>query len=538
MLSRFTGRSASKPLAILRRGLHAGRATAEGTKRYAEQFPSLAYSNVPKTGWTVSASGYGGYRIRKDVQEHENALSLALASGINVIDTSSHFENGSSEELIGRVLDKRITGGQLERESLVIVTKAGYITSTNFPNYPDIDHAVVADRTAHSLAPAFLEREITTSLNRLGLETIDTYMLNNPERMMLAKDRVRISFIHVMRKPQHILTKRSNGASRDGKAENGRIASYGICSHSLPVRTAPDHLQLDSILTALARADVNLRNFVAIQYPFNLFERDAYTQWFDGSPSLMEIAHDNELFQFTHRPLYAIAGGQIRVLSTALGVAVEDEPGIMQDLTKAFEAVSGLEVVLPEMLGGTPDDTALVAKFVWGQVLSDNLSRLSQNLFAAKYYLERQVQPGLEADLQTLQNSVRASHNEEEVVEWARQYGEHFQTLSKTFLRLCAVSLLRSNEDLAKLLAALAPGRIKAESSLASTAARVARSALLVSNVAGADPVEGLEKSGGCVLVGMRKPSYVEDIIDGMMSKDQILGEEQIESIFKCPVLG
>ncbi|KND02332.1 uncharacterized protein SPPG_02805 [Spizellomyces punctatus DAOM BR117] len=530
MLFRFTVRSASKPLALLGRGLHAGRATVEGTKRYAEQFASLAYSNVPKTGWTVSASGFGGYRIRKDVEEHENALSLALESGINVIDTSSHFENGSSEELIGRVLDKRINEELLERESVVIVTKAGYITSANFPNYLDVDHTVVADRTAHSLSPAFLEREITASLKRLGLETIDTFMLNNPERMMLAKDRP-----YSVHQVYDLIAKAATHL--DKEVERGRIGSYGICSHSLPVRTAPDHLQLDSILTALARADVNLRNFVAIQYPFNLFERDAYTQWFDGSPSLMEIAHNNELFQFTHRPLYAIAGGQIRVLSTALGVAVEDEPGIMHDLTKAFEAVSGLEVVLPEMLGGTPEDTALVAKFVWGQVLSDNLSRLAQNLFAAKYYLKRQVQPGLVADLQTLRNSVRDAHNEEEVVEWARQYGENFQTLSETFLRLCAVSLLRSNEDLAKLLAALAPGRIKAESSLASTAAHVARSALWVSNVAGADPAEGLEKSGGCVLVGMRKPSYVEDIIDGMMRKDQILGEEQIESIFKCPVL-
>lgn len=48
------------------------------------------------------------------------------------------------------------------------------------------------------------------------------------------------------------------------------------------------------------------------------------------------------------------------------------------------------------------EEEALTAKFVWGQVLSENLARLSQNHFATRHYLSQQVLPALQKDLDQL----------------------------------------------------------------------------------------------------------------------------------------
>jgi hypothetical protein len=48
------------------------------------------------------------------------------------------------------------------------------------------------------------------------------------------------------------------------------------------------------------------KHFVAIQYPFNLFERNAIDPGYDGSPSVVELCHDHQLYQMTQRSLNAI----------------------------------------------------------------------------------------------------------------------------------------------------------------------------------------------------------------------------------------
>lgn len=50
------------------------------------------------------------------------------------------------------------------------------------------------------------------------------------------------------------------------------------------------------------------------------------------------------------------------------------------------------------------EEEALTTKFVWGQVLSENLARLSQNHFATRHYLTQQVLPALQKDLDQLTN--------------------------------------------------------------------------------------------------------------------------------------
>lgn len=80
------------------------RALAENTKDFAEKFPKLLYKPLGKTGFTVSACGFGAYRIDYRVKEHFESLEYAIKNGINIIDTSANYSDGGSETLIGNVL--------------------------------------------------------------------------------------------------------------------------------------------------------------------------------------------------------------------------------------------------------------------------------------------------------------------------------------------------------------------------------------------------------------------------------------------------
>lgn len=62
------------------------------------------------TSRAISRLGIGSYRLALGVPEHEKILYKALERqsdpqlNINLIDTSSNYSNGRSEQLIGKVL--------------------------------------------------------------------------------------------------------------------------------------------------------------------------------------------------------------------------------------------------------------------------------------------------------------------------------------------------------------------------------------------------------------------------------------------------
>ncbi|RKO89691.1 NADP-dependent oxidoreductase domain-containing protein [Blyttiomyces helicus] len=450
------------------RGLHTGGATPLHTRQFAESItgavPRDARAAVPgftvmkKPDLVVSRLGFGAYRTRNDVGEHAKALKLAIQSGVNVIDTSGHFENGSSEEMIGAVLNDVLSGGTVRREALVLITKAGYMSGRSFEGASAFERAIMSDNVAHSLASAFLEREIGASLDRLGVEKVDVLMLNNPERMVAGRDK----------------------------------------------RHTPDHIDLLRILNFSSEAFK--KNFSSVEYPLNLFEAEALDQDFDGSPALVDVA------QFTHRALNSIANGQIRPLLTRFDVRIEDEPRVAETLTKSFESVAELESNLVDQLGDDSAATAILAKFVWAQVLGDNLSRLTDNPFTVRYYLEKQVLPAIDADLTALETIGDSTLP----AGWAEEYRKQTRLLSKSIIQLSFLSLLRANLNLASVLASVAPEAIGRDDQLAVTAARMSAAAV------GSD--------GGSVLVGMRKSEYVTELVDGVMRRPG-LTEEQVDAV-------
>ena len=69
-------------------------ATPEATTAFLASHPSLPTATLSKRGLMLSKLGFGAYRVSGSQLSHTAALVKAIQSGVNVIDTSSHFGHG------------------------------------------------------------------------------------------------------------------------------------------------------------------------------------------------------------------------------------------------------------------------------------------------------------------------------------------------------------------------------------------------------------------------------------------------------------
>jgi aryl-alcohol dehydrogenase-like predicted oxidoreductase len=410
-----------------------GKATQGGTAAFRSRFNSLHFTSIPRLGLEASRIGFGTFRLRR---QHATLLENALLSGINFIDTASHFRNGEGEQTIGEVLSKGIVKRevQIANEEVIICTKAGFIFGE-----PNSDAIPIKSGNYHSIAPEFLEQELSNSLKRLNLESIDLLLLNNPERMLQCKNRsvgTERLYEMIAKAFEHL----------EKEVQRGRIAGYGIASNSVPIRTAADSISMERIYT-------NLPHLVAVQYPFNLYERHAIEDGFDGALNLAEYCRKKGLFQMLQRPFNSITPQGVRQLVTASNAELERD--INEKATEQFAKVTEMEFDLASLLGSDSMSMSIISKFVVAQILAENLSRLVENAMAAELYINRDIIPALEKDLEELK--VFANDFEPEIksalLAWALEYRAEVLKLTQHVIAIGRWHSNRSNEDLHQLIA-------------------------------------------------------------------------------------
>ncbi len=124
----------------------------------------MEYTTLGNTGLKVSRIGlgcmsFGSTEWRDWVlnkEESQPIIEKAIDLGINFFDTANIYSRGESERILGDIL------AEYERDNQVVATKVwGEMDETN-PN-------------ASGLSRKTIEQELSNSLNRLGMDTIDLY---------------------------------------------------------------------------------------------------------------------------------------------------------------------------------------------------------------------------------------------------------------------------------------------------------------------------------------------------------------------------
>jgi aryl-alcohol dehydrogenase-like predicted oxidoreductase len=345
-------------------------ATREGTWQYRDRFgDSFARTYFRRFGDGVCSSvGVGTYLgDPTDAADdaYREAITTALDSGINVLDTAINYRCQRSERVVGEALRE----ASADREEVVVATKGGFLPfDGERPGDPaqyvreaflrsglvDPDDLAAG---SHCIAPDFLDAQLDRSLANLGLDAVDLYYVHNPETQRRVRsasavyDQLEAAFERL-----------------EARRADGDLRYYGVATWEA-FRVPPDHdsyLSLPEVVDRAERAaeaagadDCGLQ---AIQLPFNVTMADAVTREVhatdsgDGegsATSALRYAHEVGLDAFTSA---SIGQGEL-----AGGIPVDVDERLSGDThaQRAINFARSAPGVTCSLVGmGTPDHVA------------------------------------------------------------------------------------------------------------------------------------------------------------------------------------
>jgi aryl-alcohol dehydrogenase-like predicted oxidoreductase len=266
-----------------------GRATPSGTYSFSSRNQSTPESNWRKlnSDLTISSIGLGTYIGAPDNETDdlvEKAIYSSVSSGcLNHIDTAINYRYQKAERSVGRAISKLISEG-FSRSELILSSKIGYIPEDADNGVPGssvindliqkklIESTDVAGKV-HCMHPAFLEDQLSRSLNNLQVDTLDILYLHNTAEAQLPLV------------GQEEYEKRLAKAFEfcENKVKEGKIAAYGmaswICFRS-PIKEKDLHVSLEKVVNLVKSVAGDNNNFKVVQLPINLMMPEAFiSKW-------------------------------------------------------------------------------------------------------------------------------------------------------------------------------------------------------------------------------------------------------------------
>ena len=511
------GRSRHEPN-MLKAASIPGRATIQGTAAYAARVIGLTgdtalangFTTFGTTGLTTTRLGFGTYRVTTQDTVHREALKKALRTSCNVIDTSTNYTDGESERLVGSVLAELIASGTLRREEIVVVSKIGYVQGQNLKQaeakeqsgrpYPDM--VKYGDGIWHCIHPEFLADQLSLSLDRLGVATLDVCLLHNPEYVLS----------EAAHRGEHDLTAlRTTFYNRliqafayfEAQIAEGRLQFYGVSSNTV---TSPEGdaeatslaAMLDAAHTAARLSGADSHHFRVIQFPMNLFESGGAMTANTGPShrqTALACAQQAGIAVLVNRPLNAMPnphGGMLRLAN----IPVEGPP---IDVDRQLDAVGKIEQEYRDVIAPAihSDNQGMLPSefFNWSQKLRDARPQI-HGLEQWEQIEHQMIIPQVNRALQTVSHHLSGGLSEQWDA-WRNRYVQELPTLLRG-LRREAIELSRSRT--ATVTDAIDPLLPEARRS-----ASLSRKALWV-----------LASTPGitCVLNGMRTPRYADDALE------------------------
>ncbi|HMJ14751.1 MAG TPA: aldo/keto reductase, partial [Polyangiaceae bacterium] len=487
----------------------AGRATREGTAAYAARFPLLqsGYGELGRTGLTTSRLGFGGYRIHEAQMAHREALKHALARGVNLMDTSTNYTDGHSESLIGQVIADSVRSGSLRREEVLVVSKIGYVQGPNLKvaeqrqreGRPFPEMVEYGDGIWHCLHPEWLEDQLSRSLDRLGLETLDVCLLHNPEYYL--SDAVkRGQGPHSALRDSFYARIRAAFAHFEREVARGRLSFYGVSSNTCTSPpTERDATELSRFLAEARAAGGENHHFRVLQLPLNLIESSAVFEKNEagGTQTVLEHALGSRTAVLVNRPLNAISGNQLIRLGDP--PEIPEAPPFDAQLQKVAELEAEFRTTIAPSLQGASPDAKAEQFFTWAEQLKTLCARL-QSYEQWQEIETYTIAPQVGQLFQALDDVF----SDELAVTWREWRARYVVELEGLFLTLRKRTADRSRAQAQRFHSALAQ-----ELPESLQGAPLSQKALSV-----------LTSTPGvsCVLVGMRQTAYVDDALLALAS--------------------
>jgi aryl-alcohol dehydrogenase-like predicted oxidoreductase len=271
-------RARSDGSGIVEGGLLEGRATPEGTARFADRFGDRPghFRRPDRLSFSSLALGLrrgdpGGV----DDLLYRSAVAQCLEGGINVFNTAISDRMQTSERALGAALRRAIDEGEARRDEIVVVSKAGvlvcepeearsYAHAQRALRRTYVESGLVDPRhvvNGHAIDPAFLLDQIRRSRRNLGLSTIDFYLVQEPELHLraLGPDDFRERFLAAL-------------AALEEAVDRGFIGAYGVATWDglLVPHSERGHLSIVELFEMALEVGGGHHHMLALQLPYGL----------------------------------------------------------------------------------------------------------------------------------------------------------------------------------------------------------------------------------------------------------------------------
>jgi len=334
-----------------------GFATPEGTARFRDRFRAHLPGHFRATqGLWISSIGIGTYLGEPSAEQdsrYREAIRRAVSLGVNIIDSAINYRYQRSERAVARALETLISGGEIQRDEIVVASKGGFLTfDENEPadpsayfqeNFLDLGIMRMEEVVAgcHVISPKYLENQIDASRRNLGLETIDIYHIHNPETQLSQVGR-----------EEFFRRLRAAFAALEKAVAEGKIRIYGTATWNAyrATPTSAEALSLTDVLRVAEEVGGKDHHFRAIQLPFNLAMPEAAVA--NSEPAgrkpgpLLQIARAHGLLVFASAPLLE---GQ---LTQGLPPELRNWfPGMQTDAQRAIQFVRSTPGITSALVG-------------------------------------------------------------------------------------------------------------------------------------------------------------------------------------------
>jgi len=460
-----------------------------------------------------SSIGFGCYRINNGIEQHYESLYKALTSGINLIDTSSNYSMGGSEILVGRVMNDLFEKEILRRDDICLVTKAGYIQGNllrelksdkeNGKEFEDVVEE--SDRLWHCISPDFLEDQLQRQFERLNTPYIDYYLLHNPEYFLdnasgknMPKEEADKIYYGRIEKAFRFL---------EEKCKSGVLKYYGVSSNTFPAYSDdPSFTSLEK-LYSIAGSISHDNRFKMIQMPLNLIEAGAVRNknQENKTKTVLEFAMEKDLRVLINRSMNAITSkGLVRLAEFS------SEPFEEKDFIKQIKLVKLLEEdIINEKLSaddpGGEEYKKLKNSLITGKQIEENWK-----FFGSIEHFNDMIRQLFAPRINTILEHTEKKITDEGAKELFGNYIREVYRLLNLTGNYYKLRADKRNRFISKLI------NEKLESRYHNlTLSR--KSVLIISSVKGVD----------CVLAGMTKPSYADDLLK-VLNAEKISNAEEI----------
>lgn len=451
----------------------------EGDARQEAANAPPGFKPLGTTGLWCHPLGFGCYRIEEDEPAHEAALRNYLARGGNLIDTSANYTDGGAERTIGRLLRG------MDRQSVILVTKGGYIQGDNMRlaqsrSFPEV--VKYGPGLWHCIHPEFLATQIARSCERMGVATLDVFLLHNPEYYLMACAKRGVTpadHDEFYRRIQAAF------AFLESQVAAGVIRFYGISSNHFPLPA--DDPTFVSLSRCLAQAEsvTPTHHFKVVQFPLNLFETGAVTESNNDGCTPLEFCAANGLGTLANRPLNAFSQQRLVRLADFI------QPGSRVSPDALSQALSPLRNHEARLAG----DFGLPLAF--GNGLAEWLLQLAPRLDSPLVW-EQNAYRLVIAPVQQWMKQLAPPDRDVAFKSWRERFIELAQDALTAVAHFAAAQAQPQSDAIRQRLASF--GYVDEDQTLSQMAINTLRSLPTLS----------------CVLVGMRRVDYVADAMGAL----------------------